>query len=132
MLTNRLAKPVNERDEFVVLPDRENCQGWGPVWIAGQFIERRNDFGIVQIEIGKLPSLQWQTIADGIEVALVTDDVTAAVRSAVDAGARLIAEPHQKPWGQTVGYVRAPAANCCTHSASARSASRSSGELNCR
>jgi len=44
----------------------------------------------------------------GIEIGLVADDVPAAIRGAVDAGATLIAEAKQKPWGQTVGYVRAP------------------------
>jgi lactoylglutathione lyase len=40
------------------------------------------------------------------EVALVTDDVPAAVTRAVEAGAALIAPPHEQPWGQTVAYVR--------------------------
>ncbi|MEM9154365.1 MAG: VOC family protein [Cyanobacteria bacterium P01_F01_bin.33] len=44
----------------------------------------------------------------GIEIALVTEDVSTAVLSAIDAGARCIAEPSQKPWGQTVAHVRAP------------------------
>ena len=44
----------------------------------------------------------------GFEIALVTDDVPAAVQNAKDAGATLISEPQEKPWGQTVAYVRAP------------------------
>jgi uncharacterized glyoxalase superfamily protein PhnB len=44
--------------------------------------------------------------APAVEVALVTDDVQAAFAAAVKAGAVPIAEPKQKPWGQTVGYVR--------------------------
>ncbi|MEL7170666.1 MAG: VOC family protein [Bacteroidota bacterium] len=40
------------------------------------------------------------------EVALVTDDVTAAFDRATGAGAAVLAEPTQKPWGQTVAYVR--------------------------
>lgn len=44
----------------------------------------------------------------GIEIALVTDDVPAAVDAALHAGATLIAPPATKPWGQVVGYVRAP------------------------
>jgi lactoylglutathione lyase len=44
----------------------------------------------------------------GFEVALVTDDVGAAHRKAVAAGARELAAPVQKPWGQTVSYVRCP------------------------
>jgi lactoylglutathione lyase len=41
-----------------------------------------------------------------VEVAFVTDDVTEAFAKAVKAGAEPVAQPKQKPWGQTVGYVR--------------------------
>ena len=41
-----------------------------------------------------------------VEVALVTEDVQAAFAAAVKAGAVPFAQPKQKPWGQTVGYVR--------------------------
>ncbi len=44
----------------------------------------------------------------GFEIALVTGDVGAAHRKAVSAGARELAAPQQKPWGQTVSYVRCP------------------------
>lgn len=44
----------------------------------------------------------------GIEVAIVTDDVPAAIESARTAGADLIAAAKEKPWGQIVGYVRSP------------------------
>ncbi|MEM6782767.1 MAG: VOC family protein [Bacteroidota bacterium] len=40
------------------------------------------------------------------EVAFVTDDVGAAFERAVDAGAAVLSVPTQKPWGQTVAYVR--------------------------
>jgi lactoylglutathione lyase len=43
-----------------------------------------------------------------MEVALVTDDVAAAFARAVAAGAKPHCNPEQKPWGQTVGYVRDP------------------------
>lgn len=39
------------------------------------------------------------------EIALVTDDVAAAVRRAVDAGARLVQDATAMPWGQTIAYV---------------------------
>jgi lactoylglutathione lyase len=42
----------------------------------------------------------------GAEVGFVADDVPAAFRHAVDAGASAYVEPHAKPWGQTVSYVR--------------------------
>lgn len=44
----------------------------------------------------------------GIEIGFTTDDVEAALKSAVDAGAVLVAEPKTKPWGQVVAYVRDP------------------------
>ena len=40
--------------------------------------------------------------------ALVTDDVTAAHQAALRHGAGELAPPTQKPWGQTVSFVRAP------------------------
>lgn len=44
----------------------------------------------------------------GIEIALVTADVDAAHRNALAAGARELAAPADKPWGQVVSYVRCP------------------------
>ena len=44
----------------------------------------------------------------GIEIGFTTDNVEAAVKSAVDAGAVIVAEPKTKPWGQVVAYVRDP------------------------
>ncbi len=44
----------------------------------------------------------------GFEMAMVTDDVESAIERAITAGASLIAPAQQKPWGQTVAYVRAP------------------------
>ncbi len=41
-----------------------------------------------------------------MEIALVTDDVEAAFRQALAAGALEVAPPQAKPWGQTVAYVR--------------------------
>jgi lactoylglutathione lyase len=44
----------------------------------------------------------------GFEIALVTDDVAAGFARAVEAGAVALAEPAEKPWGQTVAFVRDP------------------------
>ncbi|HAX18744.1 MAG TPA: glyoxalase [Hydrogenophaga sp.] len=44
----------------------------------------------------------------GFEIALVTDDVPAAHAKAIAAGAREMAAPSQKPWGQVVSYLRCP------------------------
>jgi len=43
----------------------------------------------------------------GVELAFVADDVAAAYKRAIDAGAVAIKEPTKKPWGQVVAYVRA-------------------------
>ena len=37
-----------------------------------------------------------------------TDDVEAVYRRAVEKGATEVAAPVEKPWGQVVGWVRAP------------------------
>lgn len=42
----------------------------------------------------------------GFEVAFVTDDVEAAYKRAVQAGAEPYAPPAKKPWGQVIAYVR--------------------------
>ncbi len=44
----------------------------------------------------------------GLEIALVTDDVDAAHRAALDNGATELKAPETKPWGQVVSYVRSP------------------------
>jgi lactoylglutathione lyase len=46
------------------------------------------------------------SVAPGFEVGFVTDDVETAFHAAVAAGAKPLVEPKQKPWGQTVAYVR--------------------------
>lgn len=44
----------------------------------------------------------------GMEIAFATDDVGAAHAKALAAGAKELAAPTEKPWGQTVSYVRCP------------------------
>jgi len=55
-------------------------------------------------ELGKNPG-QPDTAKPVFEIALVTENVPAAVQQAVEAGARLIQAPEDMPWGQTVAYV---------------------------
>jgi len=54
--------------------------------------------GYVKLDAGIKPA--------GVEVGFVTDDVAAAYSRAVSAGAKPVAPPKVKPWGQTVAYVR--------------------------
>jgi len=44
----------------------------------------------------------------GFEIALVTADVAGAHAQALSAGAAELSPPTDKPWGQTVSYVRCP------------------------
>ncbi len=44
----------------------------------------------------------------GMEIALVTAQVAEAHQQAIACGARELAAPATKPWGQVVSYVRAP------------------------
>lgn len=44
----------------------------------------------------------------GTEIALITSDVHTAHLSAIKHGATELKAPEQKPWGQTVSYVRCP------------------------
>jgi uncharacterized glyoxalase superfamily protein PhnB len=44
--------------------------------------------------------------APPIEIGFVTEDVDAHYRQALAAGAVDVKKPEQKPWGQTVGYLR--------------------------
>ena len=40
------------------------------------------------------------------EITFVTDDIEKTFNQAVEAGAVVVKQPEQKPWGQVVGYVR--------------------------
>ena len=44
--------------------------------------------------------------AAGWEICFVTEDVSAAFERAVSNGSQPISTPQEKPWGQTVSYVR--------------------------
>lgn len=44
----------------------------------------------------------------GMEIAFVTPDVESAHKKALAAGARELAAPKTKPWGQVVSYVHCP------------------------
>ena len=42
----------------------------------------------------------------GLELVFVDEDVQLATNKAIDCGAKLIASPQEKPWGQTVSFIR--------------------------
>lgn len=44
----------------------------------------------------------------GVEIALITDSVVEGHAHAIALGATSLQEPIEKPWGQTVCYIRCP------------------------
>jgi len=48
------------------------------------------------------------TMPLGFEIALVTSEVPTAHAKAIACGASELAPPTEKPWGQTVSYLRCP------------------------
>jgi lactoylglutathione lyase len=55
-------------------------------------------------DLGKSPA-NADPKAPVFEIAFETNDVKAALRRAVDAGARLVQDVRTEPWGQTTSYV---------------------------
>jgi catechol 2,3-dioxygenase-like lactoylglutathione lyase family enzyme len=55
-------------------------------------------------EMGKTPQPPALDQPTG-EIALITDNVAAAVKRAVAEGATLVQAPQDMPWGQTIAYV---------------------------
>jgi lactoylglutathione lyase len=56
---------------------------------------------------GEYQKVSPEGLPFGYELAFVDDDVQAAYDRAIAAGAVSVKPPTQKPWGQTVAYVRA-------------------------
>jgi len=47
-----------------------------------------------------------KSLAAAWEICFVTDDVAAAYQTALNAGCSPVVPPTDKPWGQTVAYLR--------------------------
>jgi catechol 2,3-dioxygenase-like lactoylglutathione lyase family enzyme len=58
-------------------------------------------------QLGKSPATEPVT-NPAFEVAFETGDVAAALDKALKAGAELVQEVQEMPWGQTTAYVRLP------------------------
>jgi lactoylglutathione lyase len=87
-----------------------------------KFITPENDYG--ELNVGETTlSFASKTLANsnlkdgflesdlsakpfGIEIGFVSDDVEDTIQKATKAGAVIVENPKQKPWGQTVAYVR--------------------------
>ena len=67
-------------------------------------------FATHELAASNLPGVYDEATANGgrppFEVCFVTEDVPAAYRRALDAGAPSVSQPQRKPWGQEVAYVR--------------------------
>ncbi|MDF2380876.1 VOC family protein [Nostoc ellipsosporum NOK] len=87
-----------------------------------RFVSPDNDYGELQTGATTL-SFASNTLAEsnlnegyapanpsakpfGMEIGFATDDVDALVKKAVENGATLYEAAKEKPWGQTVAYVR--------------------------
>lgn len=74
--------------------------------------ETRLGFAAMHMSEGALPGgvlpLEPKGKPQAAEIGFATDDVAAGYRRAVEAGATAISAPEEKPWGQTVAYVRDP------------------------
>lgn len=57
--------------------------------------------------LGKSPATE-PVKNPSFEIAFETDDVAGTLAKAVKAGAELVQEPAEMPWGQTTAYVRLP------------------------
>lgn len=56
-------------------------------------------------DLGKTPGVPDRE-RPAFEIAFVVEDVAAALANAVAAGAEMVQEAQDMPWGQTTGYVR--------------------------
>ena len=77
----------------------------------GEMKTGETKLAFASVELAKSNGLSFvqpkpQGPSPAVEIAFVTDDVPTAFRKAVEAGAEPISGPKQKPWGQTVSYVR--------------------------
>lgn len=72
--------------------------------------ETRLAFAATQMSEGALSGgvlpLDPEGQPQAAELGFATEDVAEWFRHAVDAGAIPVSEPEEKPWGQTVAYVR--------------------------
>lgn len=77
----------------------------------GEMITGQTKLGFVHHETARSHGFEYEKSdlkksPAAFEIGLVTPDVEAAFRAAVNAGAMAVREPETKPWGQVVAYVR--------------------------
>lgn len=62
--------------------------------------------GAAALGIGRDPNLPEEPTDDRITLWFYVDDVDSAFRRATEAGALVVAEPTDRPWGERVAQVR--------------------------
>lgn len=77
----------------------------------GEMVTGETKLGFVQHKVASSHGFKYEKVSSkskipGFELGLVTEDVEKAFGKAVKAGAKSVSKPKQKPWGQTVSYVR--------------------------
>lgn len=84
-----------------ITPEKDYAEletGLTTLAFASYSIAEYNGVDLLKSEASSLPP--------GFEIAFVVEDIQSAFKQAVEAGAKIVKEPVQKPWGQTVAYVR--------------------------
>ena len=77
----------------------------------GEMATGETKLAFASVELARSNGVSFQQLpvqgpSPAVEIAFVTEDVATAFSKAIAAGAVPVAEPKQKPWGQTVSYVR--------------------------
>ncbi len=77
----------------------------------GEMITGQTKLGFVQHQTAeshgfKYNKLTSKELPPGIELGFISEDVNKAFTKAINAGATSVSLPQEKPWGQTVSYVR--------------------------
>lgn len=82
-----------------------------PTGQYGQLETGSTALGFASVELAKQNlSQNFREISPkelpGCEISFATQDLHASLNHAIQAGAELVASPEEKPWGQTIAYVR--------------------------
>jgi lactoylglutathione lyase len=77
----------------------------------GEMVTGETKLAFASLELAQSNGVDfWPTSKEdrppAVELAFVADDVAVAYETAIGAGATPVASPTQKPWGQTIAYVR--------------------------
>ncbi len=83
-----------------ITPEKDYAEletGGTTLAFASYSIAEYNGVAIAKSDAGMLPP--------PAEIAFVVEDLAAAFSKATQAGAKVVKEPEQKPWGQTIAYV---------------------------